>query len=476
MTFDSLQSYNDLPIFPSRAETETMPILKKAIGTIKNGLFACCALIGCSLSADPLVSIYAVDCHTGKVLIDQNSDVSMTPASCLKVLTTGAALELLGKDHRFETRLEYEGTIDNHILHGNIAIRGGGDPCLGSDRIAGVLSWKEQLSAWADAVVAAGITTVEGKVIGDASRWELALAVPSWTWEDVGNYYGAGACALSFHENFYTLFFEPGIQVGDPAPITRTDPPVATLVLQNEVKTGPQGSGDQACIYGSEFSLLQCIRGTIPAAVKEFSIKGSIPDPTAYTAELLQQELEDRGVVILNKEIAAQQRSLLIETRSPTVEEIAHWTNQKSINLYAEHLLKGMGEVYCKEGSTASGIKALTDFWDSQGIDLKGAHLVDGSGLSRQNLLTTKQLVRVLTKMKKSPSFPSFLDSLPPREGGIRAKSGSMKLVRGYAGYAGEIAFALLINQCPDSKWMQEKVQSLFSKLITLSEQPQAID
>ena len=433
--------------------------------------------MGCSLSAEPLVSVYAVDCKTGEVLIDQHSDLSLTPASCLKIVTTGAAFQVLGKDHRFETRLEYEGVIDeNHTLHGNVYIRGGGDPCLGSDRIAGVLPWKEQVGAWASAIINSGIKKVEGKIIGDASRWELALAVPSWSWEDLGNYYGAGACALSFHENSYTVFFEPGAEVDTPAKLLRTDPPVEMLTIHNEVKTGPKGSGDRACIYGSEFSFSQSIRGTIPAAVKEFPIKGSIPDPAAYTAKLLEQELESRGITVEQQAIAPLQRpTLLLETISPDVEEIIHWTNQKSINLYAEHLLKAMGENAGKEGSTASGIKAVIDFWSSQGIDLDGVHMVDGSGLSRQNLITTQQLVHILMKMKKSASFPSFFESLPSREGGIRAKSGSMKLVRGYAGYVGDIAFALLINQCPDTKWMQDKTHSLFSELTALSQRLEKI-
>ena len=414
-----------------------------------------------------IVSVYAVRCDTQEVLIDQNSDLSMTPASCMKIATTAAALNLLDPESRFVTHLEYDGWIDEmKTLHGNLYIRGGGDPCLGSDRISGTLSWDKQIEAWGDAVKKLGIRKIEGKVVGDASKWEKALAVPSWNWEDLGNYYGAGASALSFHENSYSLIFHPGQRVGDPAVILRVEPPLSALAFQNEVKTGPEGSGDQACIYGAEFSSLQFIRGSVPAAVKEFAIRGSIPDPGATCAEFLVKKLVENGIAIEEKKWPQQASRISFSTTcSPTIKEIVHHTNQKSVNLFAEHLLKQMGWVVSNEGSTAAGIKAVTDFWSSHQIDLGGFNMVDGSGLSRKNLVTAKQLVQMLVIMKKSKAFPIFFESLPEQENGMRAKSGFMSSVKGYAGYTGDIAFAILANHCSDPKLMNEKIKSALSKL-----------
>lgn len=410
-----------------------------------------------------IVSVYAVRSATGEVLADQNSNLSLMPASCLKIATTAAALHLLGADHRFETELEYDGFIDQaKTLHGNLYIRGGGDPCLGSDR---ALPWKKQLETWVEAIQKLGIRKIEGKVIGDATKWETALAVPSWTWEDLGNYYGAGACALSFHENCYSLFFKPGARVGDPATIVRAEPPLPTLTFQNEVKTGPEGSGDGACIYGSEFSSIQFVRGTIPAGVKEFAIKGAIPDPATTCAELLTKQLQKKNISIGEQELTPQGARVAFHTTySPTVGEIVHWTNQESINLYAEHLCKKIGEAAHRDGSTAAGIKAITAFWNSQNIDLGGFNLVDGSGLSRKNLITTKQLVRMLLTMKRSHFFPIFFESLP-QEGLAKAKSGSMSLIRGCVGFTGDVAFAILINQCPNRQMMDEKIDSILSQI-----------
>lgn len=440
----------------------------------KNFIFALACLRAVTLFGEnrygiehALVSIYAVHSDTGEVLFDMNSDLSLSPGSCMKIATTGAALQLLEVDSRFETHLEYDGFIDDtKILHGNVYIRGNGDPCLGSDRASSALPWGEQIAVWADAIQKLGIQKIEGRIIGDATKWEKALAVPSWVWEDLGNYYGAGACALSFHENCYSLFFKPGEKVGEKACILRTDPPLPTHIIHNEVTTGPEGSGDCACIYGSEFSSMQFVRGTIPAAVNEFVIRGAIPDPATCCAALLTKKLQERGISLGEEEIAGHSARVLFHTTySPKMGEIVYWSNQKSINLYAEHLLKKMGEVIYNEGSTASGIKAVTNFWRDQGIDLGGFNMFDGSGLSRKNLITTKQLVRMLLTIKKSDSFPIFFDSLPQIKGSIRAKSGSMSLIKGYVGYKGHCAFAILINQCADRKMINEKIDLFLSSL-----------
>jgi D-alanyl-D-alanine carboxypeptidase/D-alanyl-D-alanine-endopeptidase (penicillin-binding protein 4) len=418
-----------------------------------------------------MIGIYAVYTDTGEVLIDQNSNASLTPASCMKIITTGAALHILGPDTRFETYLEYDGIIDkNEVLHGNVYIRGGGDPCLGSDRIVGSASWQKQIEIWVEAIRKAGIKQIEGKVIGDASRWEKAMAVPSWLWEDLGNYFGAGACALSFHENYYSLTLKPGEKVGDHTTILSFDPPQKNLSFYNETTTGPQESGDLSCIYGSEFSPIQYIRGTIPAGVNEFVVKGAIPDPATFCSEMLTEKLQSSGINIGGKMSPQHTQRIIIQTtQSPTVKEIVHWINKESINLYAEHLLKKMGEVVFNDGSTSSGLKAVTNFWKSQGIDLTGFHMADGSGLSRKNLVTTKQFVEILLKMEKTTFYQTFLDSLPQLEGSMRAKSGSMSFVKGYTGYAGNIAFAAIVNQGTDADKLKEKIQSILLEINDLN-------
>ncbi len=421
-----------------------------------------------------IVSVFAIRNDTGDVVMSQNCDLSMVPSSCMKVATTGAALHLLGADARFETHLEYDGAIDEaKTLHGNVYIRGGGDPCLASERIHGRDACDKQIAVWADAIQKIGIQKIEGSITPDSSKWEKALASPSWLWEDIGNYYGAGASALSFHENQYSIFFKPGKKVGDMAAILRTEPPLSSLILHSEVTTGKEGSGDCACIYGVEFSSSQYIRGTIPLGVDEFAIKGAIADPAAYCAKLLAVELSKRGIKLENKKIGGSlKRTCLHIAYSPMVKDIVYWTNQSSVNLYAEHILKKMGEVVYKEGSLVSGIKAITDFWRLQGVKLSGFHMADGSGLSRKNLVTARQFVDILLKMKQSPFFSIFLESLPKKEGSVRAKSGFMTFNKGCVGYTEDAVFAIIINNCTNQQAMNDKINDLLSEIQKLTKFP----
>src|SRR3569832_445036 len=192
------------------------------------------------------ISAYAVDCKTGNVVLNIEGDKSRMPASCMKVVTAAAALHLLGPGYQFKTELMIEGPIDHGVLNGNVIIRGGGDPCLGSDRTSA--GWEKQIETWVAALQEKGITAIEGEVIGDDAAWEKAQAPSSWAWEDLGNYYGAGASALSFNENKTVVTFKPGAEVGAPAQLLSVIPSSENFVVQNEVTTGAIGSGDRACI------------------------------------------------------------------------------------------------------------------------------------------------------------------------------------------------------------------------------------
>jgi D-alanyl-D-alanine carboxypeptidase/D-alanyl-D-alanine-endopeptidase (penicillin-binding protein 4) len=409
---------------------------------------------------DSFLSIYAVDTKTNQVLVEENSEKSFIPASCMKVVTTAAALSLLGPDMRFETKLQYDGHIDqNGTLHGNIYIYGGGDPCLGSDRIPSSLSWKDQIALWILAIRAIGIQKIQGSIIGDNSKWEASGTIPSWESEDIGNYYGAGPYALSFHENFYTLTFKPGTDINEETKIVQIDPNISKIKIKNEVKTGPIGSGDLASIYGAEFSYERLVKGTVPAGVSTFSIKGSIPNPHLTVAQLLSNALITNGILIEENFIHKKKRYTFHTTYSPPLKEIIHWTNQKSINLYAEHLLKTLGH-----GSTNTGIVVVKNWLTSHQIDLTGFKMADGSGLSRQNAISTKQLVSILFKMMDSPHFSIFYDSLPVQKWGGQAKSGSMTSIIGYVGFKKNTALALLVNQKIDQK-IKETIHFILSKL-----------
>ncbi|HID39143.1 MAG TPA: D-alanyl-D-alanine carboxypeptidase/D-alanyl-D-alanine-endopeptidase, partial [Calditrichaeota bacterium] len=244
-------------------------------------------------------SVYAEYCRDGQVIVDFNGKVSLAPASGLKLFTSATALDALGEDFRFETALYYDGRIlAGGTLQGNIYIRGGADPTLGSNRITSSLQLDSLLQRWQETVAAKGIKKIEGQIIADPTLVKGWPVQSKWYWEDMGNYYGAGTSGLCINENLYRLVFRPGKKEGDPVAILRTEPHIERMKFENYLLTGARGSGDQAFIFAAPGSYRAVLRGTVPMGGKEFSIKGSLPDPALITAELFLEKLQQEGITI----------------------------------------------------------------------------------------------------------------------------------------------------------------------------------
>lgn len=440
------------------------------------------------------LGFYAIPVLSDKPLAEYNSEQSLSPASTLKIVTTSAALAVLGQDFVFETKLEYDGKITSEgTLEGNLYIKGGGDPTLGANNLNALMD------NWAKAIKDKGIKKINGILVGDASIFEDHLTPDTWTWADMGNYYGAGACGLSIAENAYKIFFSAENKVGINAKFLRTEPQINNLEIVNEVQTGTSDSGDNAYIYGAPYSFLRYIRGTIPAGANNFEIKGSLPDPALFCAEYLQKKLiangisckevsTDRLLKIKNK-FSDDKRTVLHQTFSEALKEIVKTINLESMNLYAEHCLKMIAYKKTKEGSNAKGIEEISNFLKSKKIDTNGLLMYDGCGLSRFNALTTKQLALILKTMQNENEFQSLFYSLPiagktgtmknrckgtVAEGNLRAKSGSVSGIRSFAGYVNSrsgkrIAFAIMVNNFSGSG--SELAKKLEKIMVLLAQQ-----
>lgn len=441
-------------------------------------------------------SLTAIDTRTGEVLVSVNSEKALAPASCLKVVTSAVALSRLGSDFRFETRLEYDGEISpDGILLGDLYLTGGGDPTLGTERIDSVLAWPKLLDLWAGAVQSAGISQIGGDLIGDDSWFDDMLVPDGWVWVDLGNYYGAGASGLCFNENMYKLFFRPGNQVGNPARFLRTEPEIPDLKFVNQMLTGAAGSGDNGYIYCAPNQWRAWLRGTVPAGVREFSIRGSLPNPAKVSVRLLEQALHAREIAIDGDMwIFSEQpergiypnRKLLARTQSPVLRDMVYWLNKRSINLYAEQFLKQLGKQFKNSGSFAAGSEVVTEYFKAKQIPTGGLNLADGSGLSPFNQITTFQLAQILVKMTNESCFRDFYHSLPvagdpddpgslnrwclntPAAKNARIKTGLIEQVRSHAGYVYDrrghlIAFAMIANRFAGPV---KKIDKLHEKLV----------
>ena len=198
------------------------------------------------------VSITVTEVNSGATLASYDSNRSLIPASSLKTVTTATALSVLGADYRYKTELQYSGSIDEAgTLHGDLYIKGYGDPTLGTEWLDQADDMPTILSKFTTAIQAAGIKKINGHVIGDGSFFPTSPVASTWQWEDMGNYYGAGAFGLNLHENWYWLDFQQNMKL-DSTPMVKTvRPEVPVVFIENLVRSAPRGTGDNAYIYGA---------------------------------------------------------------------------------------------------------------------------------------------------------------------------------------------------------------------------------
>ncbi|HEY0899762.1 MAG TPA: D-alanyl-D-alanine carboxypeptidase/D-alanyl-D-alanine-endopeptidase, partial [Sphingobacteriaceae bacterium] len=406
-------------------------------------------------------SLTVLNGTTGEVVFSKNENVGLASASTLKTVTAATAYYLLGPDFQWETSLAYTGNISNGILKGDLILVGGGDPTLGSWRYSNTKK-EVLLNKWVAAIRQAGIRKVEGQIIGDDRLFGSQTLPVGWTWQDMGNYYGAGPNSLSWHENQFDLQFRAGARVGDPATLLNIDPVMPGVHIVNEVKTGKPGSGDNVYIYSAPYSEIVYLRGTYGIDLKK-TISGSVPDPALQIASelsdtLSQLGMRSKGRVSTSRKLLAAGDSvdfssakILAMHQSPALSQVNYWFNQKSINLYGEHLLKTLAWKHGEEISTVEGVKVLQDFWKEKcAIEPAAINIMDGSGLSPGNRITTAAMANILQTIKKEPWFASFYEGLPVYNN-MKMKSGTINDVLAYTGYqtssSGEpLVFSFIVN------------------------------
>jgi D-alanyl-D-alanine carboxypeptidase/D-alanyl-D-alanine-endopeptidase (penicillin-binding protein 4) len=405
-------------------------------------------------------SLTVVDCRTGEVLFSKNGTTGLAPASTLKTITSATAYYKLGPGYRYTTSLAWTGTLNAEgTLNGDLLIKGAGDPTLGSPRYPETTE-EHVLREWVAAVKAAGIKRIDGRILGDDRLFGTESIPGGWIWSDMGNYYGAGAPSLTWRENQFDMVFEPASRPGEPVRSVKTDPAFPFLRLVNEVITGIAGSGDGVIAYSAPYQPLIYLRGTHGIDLKK-RIGASVPDPALDAAFRLKEALSRQSVSsgevsttrleqLAGRPVSATVHPLPDPHISPPLEQIIYWLNQKSINLYAELLLRQLALTTGKEPTFSNGVNVITDFWNSKlGIDKNALRILDGSGLSPENRVTTTAIATILSSVQSEPWFPGYYESLPINNG-LHMKSGSIQNTLAYAGYlpsgSGMLAFSIIVN------------------------------
>jgi D-alanyl-D-alanine carboxypeptidase/D-alanyl-D-alanine-endopeptidase (penicillin-binding protein 4) len=451
---------------PSRASLAAVQSLQAQLATVFNAPVTAHAAWG--------VHVRSID--RGDTLFALNAGKLMMPASNMKILTVAAAAERLGWEHRFTTTLETAAPIENGVLRGDLVIRGSGDPTISTRNKRNDAVFDE----WAAALRQAGITSIEGRIVGDDQAFDDEGVGPGWSWDYLEAGYAAPIGALQYNENTADLSVAPGALAGEPGVVRLA--PGSGLTLVNRVRTGEGAdSGQRGAIEVRrriDAPVIE-VSGMIPLGAPPVTRTVAVLNPTLYFAQSTRDALAARGITTSGAaadldDIAAEstgspalERRVLVTTASPPLREIATVLMKVSQNQYAETFVKALGAAAGGLGTTSAGRRAAGEIFAGWGITAEGYVMSDGSGLSRYNYVAPATITTILTRMHADARHrDAFIATLPIAgkdgtianrmrrslaEGNAVAKTGSIANVRSLSGFvrtrSGEtLAFSILAN------------------------------
>lgn len=411
------------------------------------------------------ISVQIKNLTTGKTIEEHRESHVVPPASVMKLLTTGAALETLGPNFRFVTTLEYSGTLSNGELNGDLYIRGSVDPSLGNRKQGQTAMFKR----WVQKIQAAGIKRINGRIIADMTLLDAEAQNPAWLMEDAGNYYAPGIFAINYMSNSLNVILRSG-PIGTTAEVIRTEPDIPYIRFINHVRC-TQITYDGAYVYGLPYSNERYLSGSVPSNLGQFGVRSDIPNPGLLLAQHLTAQLNNAGILVSQPatyvaEGSLPARTLIYEHLSDSLGAIIAETNIHSDNLYAESIFRYLGLQYGKPGTIHNSCDFIRDFWHKHGVNVSGALIKDGCGLAPQDAISAETLVQLLTYMNMSRYRDVWYKSLPisgvsgtlaslcdgtALEGKIHAKSGTIAGTKNFAGYidmpnGDRWAFAILVS------------------------------
>jgi D-alanyl-D-alanine carboxypeptidase/D-alanyl-D-alanine-endopeptidase (penicillin-binding protein 4) len=405
---------------------------------------------------------------SGEVLFERDADLTMIPASNMKLVTGACALSMLGPDYRFSTDLLSDGVVGGSTIRGDLYVRGGGDPSLVSEEL-----WKlvEDLRAY-------GIDRIEGDVVLDASRFD-SIALASREAADGDRAYHARIGALSLNFNAVAVHVRPGERAGDPV-VAVLSPDVGFVALENGGVTGSARSRSSLTVRRAYEGGRNVVRvsGRLPAGSPPAAVYRNLEDPLGHFGAALARFLEAAGIVIEGAVVAGRTPPAavaLVRHESKPLSLIVRDLGKFSNNFVAEMLVKELGAYGSgPPGTTAAGVRALERFLASVGADSGGYRVVDGSGLSRSNRLSARTIARVVRRgladfgtsyeLAASLSVSGIDGTLEDRmgypglAGRVRAKTGLLDGVTAISGIletaSGEEAlFSILVNGYSCEAW-----------------------
>jgi D-alanyl-D-alanine carboxypeptidase/D-alanyl-D-alanine-endopeptidase (penicillin-binding protein 4) len=417
--------------------------------------------------------IHVVDLANGKTIYRRNDDKLFLPASNMKLFTSALALVRLGPEYHFVTQIVRDPS-------GDLVLVGSGDPSLSGrvfpyqkEAIQGpALKAIEEL---ADQVVASGVLRVEGDIVGDDRLYPWIPYAPSWTKDDELREFGAPVSALTVNDNMLTVAIRPGAHSGDLADLT-LDPAVEYYAIDNRIATVARGGEAKIRMARQSGSRQLLLWGSIPENHSPIIEETAIDDPALFAAAALFDALTRRGVAISGRAIARHRQAMddsdpplgaVLATRtSPALTQLLQMMDKVSQNLHAELMLREVGRFARHSGTREAGLEELSAMLTEIGVARDETRMEDGSGLSRNALVTPRAFTRLLAYLNGTKYKEDWTSLLPVggedgtlrrrlccmSEGRtVRAKTGSLSRALALSGYAdskthGRLAFSIMVN------------------------------
>lgn len=443
-------------------------------------------------------AVKIVSLDSGQIIFEQDANKFVRPASNMKLYTVATAFDRLTPDFHFITSVYAKEKPEDGKVKGDLIIYGRGDPSIAARFNDG--DYFKGINELADRIVAAGVKRVKGDLVGDESYFNGAPLGSGWEWEDLTWSYGAPVSALNINDNALDLNVKPGDRVGASVLVT-TGPPAASFVtILNHATTSARGSRGNLRIYRGLGANTIELSGTLPMGDAGFVGGVAIQEPALAFVTMLRDALVKRGVKIEGRVRTVNWRTAgsvvspsssdgsgttsaglaeIASLQSPAFSVVATHTLKPSQNQYTELILRTLGKTQpatpTEGGRTRddeeAGLEVVRTFLRQAGIGDGDVTLNDGSGLSRNDLISANTTVQLLTFMTRHKYFEQFRDALPiagvdgtlrtrmrgtPAEGNVRAKTGSLSSVASLSGYVttagGEhLVFSMMLNNYPDA-------------------------
>jgi len=439
-----------------------------------------------------VVGIRVLEADTGRVLYSSHADDILSAASNAKIVTTAAALDLLGSQFELTTTLVARGSAREGVLYGDLVLVGKGDPSMSTHWAPDVM---EPLRRFASEVAASGIRVVTGDVVANDLYFDREFWCASWPDKQWNSWYQAPVGALAFNDNCVDVMVSPGEGEGAPAVLAYC-PVVGYVSITNTIITTATKKKHGYAFARGKYDNNVTAKGFYYAKSEPSTDYFTVYDPSLYVAAALKAALEGAGIQVrgTTRRMEAAEDPALVGARVLAVNrirlgEVIKYCNVNSQNLYAEMILKTLGREVVGQGTFQGGGLAIGKFLEKLGIYAGTYAVADGSGLSRETKYSAKIMTEVLSHMYKSPELVTFRDSLPlagyngtmqerldePEfRGKVRAKTGYIAGASGLSGYAlaangKALIFSMIFNNINGYRYSIRPLQDDICRVLVTS-------